>query len=246
MNNPYDITINDIIKFILKWKKEFLYGTLAIFMILSVVGVSKIILTGTKDKSDLPPVVDNDTDDDSDQKDESNASKDQEEDKKDEPKHTVTTTKEVVVDEKISFNTIKTADTSKPEVAGKNGNKRITYSVTYEDGKEVSRKVIKEEITVKAVDEIIHTSSGKPDQTPTPKPDNPSKPQEPITPPETETETEDNPINPGDEKPVNPDDDNNSSGSEDTDDIGADNSGEDNTGNSDTKPDTDDSDDNTE
>lgn len=229
MNNPYDITIDDIIKFILKWKKEFLYGTLAIFMILSVVGVSKIILTGNKDNSDLPPVVDNDTDDDSDQKDESNASKEQEEDKKDEPKHTVTTTKEVVVDEKISFNTIKTADTSKLEVAGKNGTKRITYSVTYEDGKEVSRKVIKEEITVKPVDEIIHISSGKPEPTPTPtptptpsptpNPETPVKPEEPVTPTEPEIEEKpEEPGNSGEEEPTPEDgaDDESSNETEDT------------------------------
>ena len=39
--------------------------------------------------------------------------------------------------------------------AGKNGKKKVTYRVTYVDGKEESRKVIKEEVLVKPVAQIV-------------------------------------------------------------------------------------------
>lgn len=45
--------------------------------------------------------------------------------------------------------------TSKVTRAGKNGKKKVTYRVTYVDGKEESRKVIKEEVLVKPVAQIV-------------------------------------------------------------------------------------------
>ena len=38
---------------------------------------------------------------------------------------------------------------------GLNGRKKVTYSVTYENGKEVSRKVVKEEIIEEPQDEVV-------------------------------------------------------------------------------------------
>lgn len=38
---------------------------------------------------------------------------------------------------------------------GLNGRKKVTYSVIYENGKEISRKVVKEEITKEPQDEVI-------------------------------------------------------------------------------------------
>jgi uncharacterized protein YabE (DUF348 family) len=48
-----------------------------------------------------------------------------------------------------------TSGTSKVTRQGVNGEKEVTYEVTYVDGKEESRKVVKEEITKEAVDQIV-------------------------------------------------------------------------------------------
>lgn len=45
--------------------------------------------------------------------------------------------------------------TSKVTVSGVNGQKKVTYKVTYVDGKEKSRKVIKEKIVKNPVDEVV-------------------------------------------------------------------------------------------
>ena len=45
--------------------------------------------------------------------------------------------------------------TKKVRTEGKNGVKTITYEVKYKDGKEVSRKKVKEEVTKKAVTKVI-------------------------------------------------------------------------------------------
>lgn len=47
------------------------------------------------------------------------------------------------------------AGTSKVTRAGKNGKKKVTYRLIYVDGKEESRKVIREEVIEKPVDQIV-------------------------------------------------------------------------------------------
>lgn len=76
--------------------------------------------------------------------------------------------KEVVEKEPIDFETIVTysnsmeVGTSRITKEGVNGEKRVTYQVTYVDGKEESRKVIKEEVLKEAVNqEIVQGSKPK-------------------------------------------------------------------------------------
>lgn len=71
------------------------------------------------------------------------------------------TTKKITKKETIKYSTkyensnSMNVGTSKVTVKGKNGQKTITYKITYVDGKEDSRKAIKEKITKKPVDEVI-------------------------------------------------------------------------------------------
>lgn len=72
-----------------------------------------------------------------------------------------TDTKDIVENEVIKYDTkIEYSDsmdsgTSKVTTSGRNGEKKVTYRVTYVDGKEESRKVIKEEIIKKPVTQVI-------------------------------------------------------------------------------------------
>lgn len=50
---------------------------------------------------------------------------------------------------------------SKTVQEGKNGDKEITYKVVYEDGKEVSRKLVAEKVTNKPVNKIVVKGSGE-------------------------------------------------------------------------------------
>jgi uncharacterized protein YabE (DUF348 family) len=52
-----------------------------------------------------------------------------------------------------------TVGTSKITRQGSDGKKKVTYKVTYVDGKEESRKIIKEEVIKEAVDQIVTTGT---------------------------------------------------------------------------------------
>lgn len=73
-------------------------------------------------------------------------------------------TKKISVIKQIKFKTVKEVDgglgpgQTKVKVAGEEGFKRVTYEVTFEDGEEKSRKVIKEKIIKKSVDQVILVS----------------------------------------------------------------------------------------
>jgi uncharacterized protein YabE (DUF348 family) len=77
------------------------------------------------------------------------------------------TTKKITKIEKIKYTTqyvnssSLSAGTSKVTTKGVNGKKRVVYKVTYEDGKETSRKVIKETVIKEPVDEVVSQGTVK-------------------------------------------------------------------------------------
>lgn len=70
---------------------------------------------------------------------------------------TKTETKTEVVDFKSSSKNDSTLEKGKTKlsVAGIAGERTITYEVKYEDGKEIGRNLVKDEITIQPVDEVI-------------------------------------------------------------------------------------------
>ena len=70
-------------------------------------------------------------------------------------------TKQVEVKSEVLYSTVEKKDNSIPagkrEItqAGKKGERTVTYEVTYENGKEKSRKQISEKVTIAPVDEIV-------------------------------------------------------------------------------------------
>lgn len=70
-------------------------------------------------------------------------------------------TEEVQVDEILKYETIYEdsdelyEDETKTKTVGENGEKTVTYKITYADGKEVSREIIGEEITKETVSQVI-------------------------------------------------------------------------------------------
>ena len=67
----------------------------------------------------------------------------------------VTETKAVKYKEVIKSKTNLPNNIRKVETEGRDGEKKITYQVTYENGKEVSRKVIKEAISKAPIDRVV-------------------------------------------------------------------------------------------
>lgn len=73
----------------------------------------------------------------------------------------VTTTKRVEEKSAVAFKTTYKDDnladkgTTEVEQAGKNGERTITYEVTYVDGTETGRKKISDEVTTQPVDEVV-------------------------------------------------------------------------------------------
>lgn len=69
--------------------------------------------------------------------------------------------KKVTIEEKVKFKTVKKDDTTMDEgetkviTEGKNGKDKVTYEVTYIDGKESSRKEVSRETIKKTVDEEV-------------------------------------------------------------------------------------------
>lgn len=78
-----------------------------------------------------------------------------------------TDVKEIVETEEIKYDTtVKYSDsmdsgTSKVTTTGKNGEKKVTYRVTYVDGEEESREVIKEEVVKEPVSQVITKGTKK-------------------------------------------------------------------------------------
>lgn len=70
-------------------------------------------------------------------------------------------TKKVQVFKATAYNTVRKDDSNlakgktKVMVAGKNGEKVITYKVTYVDGKEISRKKVSEKVTRKSITKVV-------------------------------------------------------------------------------------------
>lgn len=68
---------------------------------------------------------------------------------------------EITVEEVANFNTVKRLNTELPAGEtvtvreGVSGEKKVTYKVSYENGKEISREVISEYVTVAPVDKIV-------------------------------------------------------------------------------------------
>lgn len=71
------------------------------------------------------------------------------------------TVKKVTVKEKVAFKTINQDDTTMNEgetkviTEGKNGRHKVTYEVTYVDGKEAARKELSREVLIPVVDKVV-------------------------------------------------------------------------------------------
>ena len=101
------------------------------------------------------------------------------------PKAPVITTKDITKKETISFKTMRISNSSiekgKEQVSteGRNGEKTLTYRVTYKDGKEVSRKLISSKVNVKPQNKIVLVGT-KTIEKPAPKPSEKPAPKAPV------------------------------------------------------------------
>ena len=123
--------------------------------------------------------------------------------KKSQPK---VTEEEITIEKEIDFDIVRRDDSElnkgKTEVVqtGEKGTKKLVYKVVYEDGEEISRELVSEEITKEAKDEIVLVGAK----------DVPAKPSEGPTKPSgdkpSETEEQNKPVKPSDkpEQPAQP------------------------------------------
>lgn len=76
----------------------------------------------------------------------------------------LTVTEPIAFDTEVTYSSSMTVGTSRLITEGVNGKKRVTYRVTYVDGKEESREPIEEEILAEAVNQVVVQGS-KPKRT---------------------------------------------------------------------------------